>query len=270
VNRSSTGAEHNVSTAVNDIKYCANRDGDHAMIDDSDEYCTVLMNDQSFDNIEESHDPANYNPFIISGNLRTGINPIHAAPNNYVDHGAELCTDLQQQNLHYDIKDDVAATANYYNGPRSVPPGCDQISNNIKYSAALHDDQVNDDQFPGANTCKYSTFHHRLIQYRSDHHQQLAEQPEQYGADDFNVNPIFCGQIRHTSSVLMNYSTASSSGSINCTIFSNNNNSSNNVVNNPCRVCAHCKTRKTPLWRNGPLGPKVYYYLAQIMYELRI
>jgi hypothetical protein len=24
----------------------------------------------------------------------------------------------------------------------------------------------------------------------------------------------------------------------------------------PGRVCAHCRTQKTPLWRNGPLGPK--------------
>jgi hypothetical protein len=243
VNCSSTGVEHNVvaSTAVDDIKYCANRDidDDDPMIDiASDEYCTAMNDRRSIDRIDE-HEPANYNSFISGINVRTGINPIHAAA-NYVDHG-ELC-DLQQK-LHYDIKD-VAAAANY-NGPRSL--GCDHISN-INSAAPLHDNQVY--QFPlpsNSDTCKYNSFDH-LIQYRSHHHQQLV-QPE--NADDFNINPIFCGQIRHTSSVLMNY-TASASGS-NCTISNN----ISNVVNQPCRVCAHCKTRKTPLWRNGPLGPKV-------------
>jgi len=23
------------------------------------------------------------------------------------------------------------------------------------------------------------------------------------------------------------------------------------------RVCSHCETTKTPLWRSGPMGPKV-------------
>jgi hypothetical protein len=26
------------------------------------------------------------------------------------------------------------------------------------------------------------------------------------------------------------------------------------------RICAHCGTSKTPLWRNGPQGPKVYIF----------
>jgi len=30
--------------------------------------------------------------------------------------------------------------------------------------------------------------------------------------------------------------------------------------NNEGRVCAHCGTNKTPLWRNGPQGPKVCMY----------
>ena len=29
------------------------------------------------------------------------------------------------------------------------------------------------------------------------------------------------------------------------------------MMNLCSRVCAHCKTRKIPLWRNGPHGPKV-------------
>ena len=37
-----------------------------------------------------------------------------------------------------------------------------------------------------------------------------------------------------------------------------NNTSSNN--NTPIRVCSDCNTTKTPLWRSGPQGPKVYIY----------
>lgn len=32
------------------------------------------------------------------------------------------------------------------------------------------------------------------------------------------------------------------------------------------RVCAHCGTSKTPLWRNGPQGPKVFFY--HLLYSL--
>lgn len=36
-----------------------------------------------------------------------------------------------------------------------------------------------------------------------------------------------------------------------------NSTSSNNNI--PFRVCSDCNTTKTPLWRSGPQGPKVYY-----------
>lgn len=42
-------------------------------------------------------------------------------------------------------------------------------------------------------------------------------------------------------------------------------NSSNNSFNNnnpTVRVCADCNTTKTPLWRSGPRGPKVYVLYA--------
>ncbi len=32
------------------------------------------------------------------------------------------------------------------------------------------------------------------------------------------------------------------------------------------RICAHCGTSKTPLWRNGPQGPKVFFYY--LLYSL--
>lgn len=38
------------------------------------------------------------------------------------------------------------------------------------------------------------------------------------------------------------------------------NNSFNNS-NNTIRVCADCNTTKTPLWRSGPRGPKVTFFL---------
>lgn len=37
---------------------------------------------------------------------------------------------------------------------------------------------------------------------------------------------------------------------------SSNSTSSNNNI--PVRVCSDCNTTKTPLWRSGPCGPKVY------------
>ena len=39
---------------------------------------------------------------------------------------------------------------------------------------------------------------------------------------------------------------------------SNNYNSSANHSNITVRVCSDCHTTKTPLWRSGPKGPKVY------------
>lgn len=38
-----------------------------------------------------------------------------------------------------------------------------------------------------------------------------------------------------------------------------NNGGNNNAVNDPllARRCANCDTTSTPLWRNGPRGPKV-------------
>ena len=32
-------------------------------------------------------------------------------------------------------------------------------------------------------------------------------------------------------------------------------------INVPIRVCSDCNTTKTPLWRSGPRGPKVYIYI---------
>lgn len=37
------------------------------------------------------------------------------------------------------------------------------------------------------------------------------------------------------------------------------NSSSNNY--STIRVCSDCNTTKTPLWRSGPRGPKVYIYM---------
>lgn len=42
---------------------------------------------------------------------------------------------------------------------------------------------------------------------------------------------------------------------------SNNYNSSANHSNITVRVCSDCHTTKTPLWRSGPKGPKVYNFL---------
>lgn len=43
---------------------------------------------------------------------------------------------------------------------------------------------------------------------------------------------------------------------------SGHNNGNNNAVNDPllARRCANCDTTSTPLWRNGPRGPKVCIY----------
>ena len=44
------------------------------------------------------------------------------------------------------------------------------------------------------------------------------------------------------------------------------NSSNNSFNNNPTvRVCADCNTTKTPLWRSGPRGPKVYF-----LYDCRL
>lgn len=42
--------------------------------------------------------------------------------------------------------------------------------------------------------------------------------------------------------------------------FSSNTSSKYNG-NPTVRVCADCNTTKTPLWRSGPKGPKVYIYI---------
>lgn len=42
---------------------------------------------------------------------------------------------------------------------------------------------------------------------------------------------------------------------------SSSNNSLNINSNTIVRVCADCNTTKTPLWRSGPRGPKVYMFL---------
>lgn len=42
--------------------------------------------------------------------------------------------------------------------------------------------------------------------------------------------------------------------------FSSNTSSTYNG-NPTVRVCADCNTTKTPLWRSGPKGPKVYIYI---------
>jgi hypothetical protein len=43
---------------------------------------------------------------------------------------------------------------------------------------------------------------------------------------------------------------------------SSSNNSLNINGNTAVRVCADCNTTKTPLWRSGPRGPKVYIFFG--------
>lgn len=46
-------------------------------------------------------------------------------------------------------------------------------------------------------------------------------------------------------------------------LLETDNSSSSSYINsnNTIRVCADCNTTKTPLWRSGPRGPKVYIFL---------
>mmetsp|Transcript_14298 Transcript_14298/g.30628 ORF Transcript_14298/g.30628 Transcript_14298/m.30628 type:complete len:200 (-) Transcript_14298:594-1193(-) len=39
-------------------------------------------------------------------------------------------------------------------------------------------------------------------------------------------------------------------------------------VSAPGRICAHCRAVKTPLWRNGPLGPKTLCNACGVRYKL--
>lgn len=38
--------------------------------------------------------------------------------------------------------------------------------------------------------------------------------------------------------------------------------STDGTLNQAAKTCADCGTTKTPLWRGGPAGPKVYKYVS--------
>lgn len=62
-------------------------------------------------------------------------------------------------------------------------------------------------------------------------------------------------QSKHSSSAAQTTSHKNGRGG------NNNNTSGNNSNNDPllARRCANCDTTSTPLWRNGPRGPKVHF-----------
>lgn len=69
--------------------------------------------------------------------------------------------------------------------------------------------------------------------------------------------PNFCWDLLHNKH---NNNSAPSSHKNGSSRGGSNSNGNNNNANDPllARRCANCDTTSTPLWRNGPRGPKVY------------
>ena len=171
--------------------------------------------------------------------------------NNYDGNDDEYCAVMAHQNDHHIMNEEHPLPLdepqdhnnNYTNSHDHAsnrgfnPPN--QISNYC--TSSIHDHFQS--QFSTATAATVTASDQRLFRQKDLQHQQQ---------NPYIINPLLYNHDRignsNNASLSMNHNT----------YYDRHHYNYVQSMMNPCsRICAHCKTRKTPLWRNGPHGPKV-------------
>ena len=163
--------------------------------------------------------------------------------NNYDGNDDESCAVMAQQNDHHRMNEEQLLPEDHNN-------------NNNNYTNS-HGHDTNRGLNPTnqfSDYCTSSIHDHFQSQFSTASDQRLFRQKDLHHQQQ---NPYIINPLLYNHDRIGNSKNASLSMNHN-TYYDRHHYNYVQSMMNPCsRICAHCKTRKTPLWRNGPHGPKV-------------